>query len=171
MGTGQTILTVGAIVLLGTSIVSVNRTFTNTGTALQQTEIAIYATTLGTSLIEEAQGKAFDENTMFTGAPLIRANMTPGAALGPEGGELYADTSNAFDDFDDYNGFRDTVSVTGVERFLRTAEVFYVNTYAPDTEVPGPTWLKKMIVTVTTLTDTTLIYAQLERLSCYWSTR
>ena len=52
MNTGQMLLTVGALVLLGTTVLTVNRSFNQQGFVLEQTEIGVYAVSLATSIVE-----------------------------------------------------------------------------------------------------------------------
>jgi hypothetical protein len=143
MGTGQTILTIVAIVLLGTNVVSVNRTFTQHGTILQQTEIGLFGVSLATSLLEEARGKAFDHYSLI-GFPTVLTQLTPPDSLGPEPSELRIN----WDDFDDYNNLRDTVNVPDVDKFYRWASVAYVDTTNPNITRNYRTWLKKLTVYV-----------------------
>src|SRR3990172_3107960 len=105
MNTCQTLLTIVAIVLLGSNVVSVNRTFIQHGVILQQTEIGIFGVSLGMSILEEAQGKAFDQNTLDS---LALSTNELSSTLAKETGETTRDT---FNDFDDYNNWRDTVTV------------------------------------------------------------
>jgi hypothetical protein len=155
MGTGQTILTIVAIVLLGTNVVSVNRTFLQHGVVLQQTEIGLFGVSLATSLLEEARGKAFDRYSLI-GFPQNLSQLTPYDSLGPEVGELRPD----YNDFDDYNWMRggptrdsivvraDTIKIPDVDTFLRWAKVCYVDTTNPNTYRAYRTWMKKLTVYV-----------------------
>jgi hypothetical protein len=155
MGTGQTILTIVAIVLLGTNVVSVNRTFLQHGVVLQQTEIGLFGVSLATSLLEEARGKAFDRYSLV-GFPQNLNQLTPYDSLGPELGELRPD----YNDFDDYNWMKggprrdsiivraDTIKIPDVDTFLRWAKVCYVDTSDPNTYRAYRTWMKKLTVYV-----------------------
>jgi hypothetical protein len=155
MNTGQTILTIVAIVLLGTNVVSVNRTFTQHGVVLQQTEIGLFGVSLATSLLEEARGKAFDRYSLV-GFPQFLTQLTPHDSLGPEPGELRDD----YNDFDDYNWMylgihrdsvavrADTIRIPDVDTFLRWAKVCYVDTTDPNEYRGNRTWMKKLTVYV-----------------------
>jgi hypothetical protein len=98
MGLGQTLLGVGALVLLGTAILMMNNTTLDSGTAIEATEYMIMATSLGISQIESASGKAFDENTVGSD---VNATSSLSINLGPDGTEV---SEASFDDYDDYNG-------------------------------------------------------------------
>ena len=155
MGTGQTLLTIVAIVLLGTNVISVNRTFTQHGMILQQTEIGLFGVSLATSLLEEARGKAFDKYSLV-GFPQYLTQLTPVDSLGPEPGELRED----YNDFDDYNWMKqgphrdsvvvraDTIKIPDVDTFIRWAKVCYVDTTHPDDYKDARTWMKKLTVYV-----------------------
>jgi hypothetical protein len=155
MGTGQTLLTIIAIVLLGTNVVSVNRTFLQHGVVLQQTEIGLFGVSLATSLLEEARGKAFDRYSLV-GFPQNLTQLTPYDSLGPEVGELRED----YNDFDDYNWMRggptrdsiivraDTIRIPDVDTFLRWSKVCYVDTTDPNVYRAQRTWMKRLTVYV-----------------------
>jgi hypothetical protein len=164
MNTGQTLLTIIAIVLLGSNVVSINRTFTQHGVILQQTEIGIFGISLGMSIVEEAQGRAFDENTIDS---LAQTTNQLSSTLGRESGETTLHTG--FDDFDDYNGWSDSVSVPGVDIFKRWATVVYVDSTNLDGTASGRRWSKRLNVFVkgTSSQDT----MKLSYIFSYWSFR
>jgi hypothetical protein len=176
MNTGQTILTIVAIVLLGTNVVSVNRTFTQHGSVLQQTEIGLFGVSLATSLVEEAQGKAFDKYSL-AGFLATEAECTPVDSLGPDAGEARA----AYDDFDDFNWMTggptrdntvvraDTIIIKDVDTFLRWSKVCYVDSTNPNLYRSFRTFNKKLTVYVWgKSTQDTL---QMSYLFSYWSFR
>ena len=98
MGTGQMLLTVGAIMLLGTIILTTNRSLYSSKTILMKTNFGLDAVSLATSVIEEAQGKAFDAAT-DSASVTSTTQLTPPGSLGQENGN-----TNDLNDFDDYNG-------------------------------------------------------------------
>ena len=164
MNTGQTILTIVAIVFLGTNVISVNRTFTQHGVILQQTEIGLFGTSLATSLIEEAQGKAFDKNSL---QDLLQSatDCTPVDSLGPEPGEKRED----WNDFDDYNNLRDTVRIKDVDTFYRWATVSYVDSTMPNVATSYRTFSKALTVYVRGIASQDTI--RMSYLFSYWSFR
>lgn len=164
MNTGQTILTIVAIVLLGTNVVSVNRTFTQHGSVLQQTEIGLFGVSLATSLVEEAQGQAFDKYSM-AGFLSTESECTPVDSLGPDSGE----NRMTWNDFDDYNNLRDTVRIPDVDTFYRWAQVIYVDSSNPNLARSYRTFNKKLTVWVkgAGASDT----LQMSYLFSYWSFR
>ncbi|MBM4161033.1 MAG: hypothetical protein FJ217_08035 [Ignavibacteria bacterium] len=163
MNTGQTLLTIIAIVLLGSNVVSINRTFTQHGVVLQHTEIGIFGVSLAMSILEEAQGKAFDHVTADSFATSLNELSS---SLGAEGGES---SRHFFNDFDDYNGWRDTVTIDGVDTFYRWARVVYVDTSNINGFSSSRTWHKKLSVNVkgSNAQDT----LQMQYIFSYWSFR
>ena len=164
MNTGQTILTIVAIVFLGTNVVSVNRTFMQHGIILQQTEIGLFGTSLATSLIEEAQGKAFDKNSL-QGLLQTATDCSPVDSLGPEPGEKREE----WNDFDDYNSLRDTVRIKDVDTFYRWASISYVDSTAPNVATSNRTFSKRLMVSVRGLSSQDTI--RVSYLFSYWSFR
>ena len=162
MNSGQMLLTAGAVVLMGMTILAVNNTFTNHGFTLQQTEIGIYKVSLGMSILEEAMGKAFDEKSIDTDLSST-ASLT--ATLGKESGEVYPD----FDDFDDYNNFQEKIGIYGVDSISIKSQVVYVDPANPDGSTGTPTWHKKITVFVWgSVQPDTLTF---KTLFSYWSFR
>jgi hypothetical protein len=163
MNTGQMMLTICALVLLGTTVLTVNRTSLNQGTILRQTESGIYAVSLATSYIQKAVSLDFDEGTV-TRPTSLPTNLDPSTAtftttsnysttkfltipanLGIEtnasnrnefGPQEYANKDTSFDDFDDYNGFSIDTAITNVDVFHISASVYYVT--QPTTAQPTP---------------------------------
>ena len=156
MGTGQTILTMGALLLLGFTVLLTNRSSLQFGAVINQTEINIYSVSLAESVIEEAAGKAFDHysasDTVASGSCITNlSQLTDPLLLKKETDDFYTDANHNYDDFDDYNSWSVTPYVTyvaGVDSFHIKAEVFYVDTTNPDLKVLTRTWHKKMIVKV-----------------------
>ncbi len=162
MNSGQMLLTAGAVVLMGMTILAVNNTFSNHGFTLQQTEIGIYKVSLGMSVLEEAMGKAFDENSIDNPLALTTDLST---ALGAESGEAYP----FFDDFDDYNDFKETIGVYGVDSISIKSQVVYIIPSNPEGSTAVPTWHKKITVSVWgSIQPDTLTF---KTLFSYWSFR
>lgn len=146
MGTGQMLLATLAVALLGTTVLTLNRSSTQHGTILQQTEIGIYGISMATSIVEEAQGLAFDEMTVDNAITSV-SSLT--SSLGAESGETTNPVStSSFDDFDDFHNLNMLVTVPGVDQFRIQARVYYVSPSAPNTASGSRTWHKRMDVTV-----------------------
>jgi hypothetical protein len=99
MGLGQTLLTILALAMLGTLMLTVNRNTLDNGQAIEESEYRIMASSLGISTLERAQGMAFDDRTKDSDIS-SESHLTQN--LGPEHGET---TEATFDDFDDFDGF------------------------------------------------------------------
>lgn len=151
MNTGQTLLSVGALILLGVTVLVTNRTSLQHGTIINSTEVGIYAVSLAQAKIEEAAGKAFDKYSASDTAGngnVITSLAQLSTTLGKEAGETYPD----FDDFDDFNYYSGNnpykIWVDGVDSFYVQTTVVYVDTTNPDVTVGTPTWNKKLTVKV-----------------------
>jgi len=149
MNTGQMLLTVGAMVLLGVTVLSVNRTSSTHGTILRQTEVGIYATSLATSVVEEASGQNFDEVTVNDAITSITPLTAP-ASLGPETGETTTPISTInYDDFDDYNGLVRIDTIRGSDIFTTRATVIYIDAASPNGSLGSRSFNKRLTVKVT----------------------
>jgi len=135
MNTGQTLLVVCAMVLLATTVLTVNGNNLNQGVILRQTEIGMYAVGLATSYFEKASNLDFDNATV--GNNQIFASSELSTVLGIEGGEI-ANKDSTFNDFDDYNGFDRIDSVSQVDLFHVVATVSYLAKTAPYAKVATP---------------------------------
>ncbi len=151
MNTGQMLLTAGAVVLLGTTVLTVNRSFNSQGTILEHTEIGVYATSLATSIIDEASSQAFDQNTVDN-AVTAASSLTKYNKLAPELGEkTIPDSTVHFNDFDDYNGLSMGVKVVGVDSFTVTCQVHYINPSAPMVDLTTQSFFKRLDVQVASI--------------------
>jgi hypothetical protein len=151
MNLGESFLAIGAMVLLSVLVLSVNNTIFNTGNSLNESKFDILATSIGTSIIEEASNKAFDENTVDTS---VTSKTELSKVLGAEG-----ETHSSFDDFDDYNGYTGTDSTMPSAVFDYRCRVDYVVSGKPDVVSGSRTWDKKLTVFVTSksMTDTVVL--------------
>ncbi|MBI9072874.1 MAG: hypothetical protein JEY94_14830 [Melioribacteraceae bacterium] len=143
MNTGQTMLTVAAMMLLSAIVLRINNNFLNTNTVMMENRFGVLALSLATSYIEEATGKAFDAQTDEKPVETLGELTSPGG-LGPGSGEVYP----FFNDFDDFNG------LTRLDTSMRSAyynvecHVDYINPANPDVAVNSTTWHKKITVNV-----------------------
>lgn len=115
MGLGQMMLSILALAMFGRIMLAVNTNSADHNEAIKTSEYLIMGTSLGTSLLERAQGLSFDELTITAD---ISTPASLSTTLGPEGAEGVAG-ENAFDDFDDYHNFSKTVQ--GDSIFFKTA--------------------------------------------------
>ena len=172
MNTGQTLMSVGAMILLGYTVLTTNRTNLTHGVILRQTEIGVYMISLAISRIEEASGKAFDA---ATAGDIITSTgpLTASDSFGPMTGEVYPH----FNDFDDYHDFADTTYVAGVDNLVVYSEVRYVTMANPDVTAGTKTFHKRMDVKVYSLSQLDTLYTtqrdtlKMSYIFSYWSFR
>ena len=145
MNTGQLLLTMGGMFLLAMVVLRVNNNFLRTSDIMYSTKYGVLATSLATSIIEEASGKKFDAYTDTTSLDDV-ADLTAPASLGHAWGEQYP----FFNDFDDYNNFTKTDSTLPSAKFNIRCRVVYVEPSGNKiVEVNKRTWYKKLEVMVT----------------------
>jgi len=141
MNTGQMILTIGAMILLATIVLRVNTNNLINESVRDQAQYGVLATSIATSILEEAQSKAFDENTDTNS---VSSLTQLSEILGPESGE----TPATFDDFDDYNGYTKRDSTMPSAVFDIACEVVYVTANDVSGSSANRTWNKKMKITI-----------------------
>jgi len=144
MNSGHSMLAVAAMLLLSVTILGLNGKFLNTSNVLYNTKFGVLAVSLGTSIIEEANGKAFDLAGSEDAITDLSQLTAPGG-LGPASGEVYPD----FNDFDDFNGYTRTVSNMPSAVFNISCSVKYVSETNPSIVSSVRTWHKRMDVLVT----------------------
>ena len=145
MNTGQTLLAVGAMILLSVLILRVNGTFLTTGTTIMNTKFDILATSIAISELEEISRRRFDEYTVHAPATSLTQLST---TLGREGGEPAPPNDSSYDDIDDYNNFYKDITDMPSANFHVLCHVNYVQPNALDDSTTVPTWFKKVTVEV-----------------------
>lgn len=140
-------ITVGAIMLLTLVILRVNNNFLSTNDILMRSKFGILAVSLATSVIEEANSKAFDENSDTSGV-IFTSQLTAPSSLGREAGESYPNF-NDFDDFDDlvFDTKDDSTFLSAV--FDVSCKVVYVTDANLNDSSATATWHKKITVIIT----------------------
>ncbi|MDH3253260.1 MAG: hypothetical protein OEM41_10745, partial [Ignavibacteria bacterium] len=126
MSTGQTLLTMCAMMLLSTILMNFYRVLADTGDDIMSGQDGILATTIATSYMELANGLAFDRVTDTSNAAIFNASaLTPLAQLGPDASD--EDSVFKFDDIDDFKGFYTEKEAGGTtRRYLAQFDVNYV---------------------------------------------
>jgi hypothetical protein len=150
MNTGQTMLAMGAMMLLSFLVLRFNSIHLTSAQASYNSKFGIVATSLANSLIEEAKDKAYDAVALDTTKTITSASDFS-TTLGKETGEVYPD----FDDFDDYDNllYIDSLSLrnpqTGAPtKFEIRSKVEYVTEATPDIKSVSKQYHKKMTVAV-----------------------
>lgn len=151
MTTGQSMMSIGALLLLSITVLRVNNTILYSDSVLYDSKFAIMANSIATSIIEKAgrirpngQSMHFDEKTILTQLT-DSTKLTSYNALGKEG-EISEDL---FNDFDDYNGYTQEDDHYGSVTFYSKCEVCYVMPSNSDVKLNKTSWHKKLSVAVT----------------------
>jgi hypothetical protein len=125
-------------------------------------EATLNALSIAQSMLDEAMQRSFDEKTIGKIA-YTYTDITQPLSLGPESGEAimgidsaytgdggYQDykSKQAFDDVDDYNGYRRRVWDTRMGYFYVTDSVKYVKETNPNAESSTATFYKVIVVVV-----------------------
>ena len=163
MNTGQMIMTLGAMLLLSVIMLRVNTANLTNETIRDDAQYGVLATSIATSIIEEAQSKAFDEKTDTMNVTAL-TQLT--SVLGPETGE----TESTFDDFDDYNNFTKHDSTMPSSIFDISCQVVYVEPGDIEGSTSNRTWNKKLIVTITRpiSADSSVLALRTASIFSYW---
>lgn len=164
MNTGQMMLSIGAMLLLSTIMLRVNSSNMLNETLRDEAQFGVLATSLATSIIEEAVSKSFDEHSDSNSVSTL-SELTLAANLGPENGE----TQQTFNDFDDFDGFSKVDSTMPSATFEINCSVGYVSSSNILVKSSNATWHKKIDVVVTSpfLRDTIVASS----IFSYWSFR
>jgi hypothetical protein len=143
MTTGQTLLTLGAFMLLTTILLNFYGVMGESGTVINNGQDGILATTIATSYKEMARGLSYDQVTDTSDVAIRNPTLlTNPFALGPEPGE---DSLAVFNDFDDLNGLVQDKQVAGSTCVYRTAfRVCYVNPDNVDQVSSTSTFTKRL---------------------------
>jgi hypothetical protein len=148
MSTMQMFLALGAMILLTLLITNVNKNSLYTEDVMYDSNFGITATSIASSIIEDASKKRFDQiYYVDTTAIYDPTYFTPAADLGVDSGEV-AEDPVTFNDFDDYNGY------TGIDSSMPSAifnfgcRVTYINANAPDDSISTQSFHKKITVKV-----------------------
>lgn len=112
------LLALGALILLGTTVMRVNRSILTNETRINSSKIEIQSVFLASYYLDKALGLRFDEDQSGD-----LANLTPAANLGTDGIES---SEASFDDFDDYDGYTATEEISGLT-YEVSCNVFYVD--------------------------------------------
>lgn len=155
MNTGQTMITIGAMLLLAVTVLRVNQGFNNTTNVLTESKLRVLAVSVATSIIEEATSKSFDNNS-DTVSLSATSSLTAVNSLGLDGSENSAN-HKTLNDFDDYKCYKTNPMIDSIRIFSNTPkmqfkafiDVYYINPTTPTVKSTTPTWHKKMDIKVT----------------------
>ena len=140
MGQQELLLTIGAIIIFGMTVVSTNLLTVEQTEAIYRQQAELYALSIAQGYIEEAKTKAFDEKTIQNSANSA-SDFTSSASV--ESGETYP----AYDDIDDFVNIP-TDTTTNLGQMSVNIDVQYVDDGDLQSPVGYRTYYKKMTVSV-----------------------
>lgn len=163
MNTGQTLFSIGALLILSLTILKMNNFILANDTVMMDSKVGILAVSLATSLVEEASKKAFDANTVSN--EVTACSLLTNYPLGYGAGEI-KDSSQTFNDFDDYDGYKHHYKNLPSAEYDLSCSVYYIDPSPPFQKVNHQTWHKKMdiIVTSPSMKDT----IKMSTIYSYW---
>lgn len=139
MGSIQSMLAIGAVVLFSLISIRFNSSVLQNMTVEVENKVYLTAFSLADDLIEEIKQKAFDQKTVqFQAIAVSQLSDT----MGPDAGEVWPN----FNDIDDYNGYNKKVALPHAEGYTVTCKVFYVDA---DGTKSGKSYYKKVEIQVT----------------------
>lgn len=141
MSSTQTLLTIGAMMILALVALRFNSAMITSQNTDLSNKVYLTAFSLADNVIEEAKVKNFDQTTI--NFPTTNP-ATLSSVLGRDGSEVYPD----FNDVDDFNGFKDTITAPYFETYYIDCYVHYVTAANQDQISAAQTFYKKLIVTV-----------------------
>lgn len=144
MNTGQMMIGIFALGLVSFTILNFNKGSISTQDALIYNKEFIVATTIAQSMLDEINGKAYDE-VIVNGTSILSSNNFS-ANLQADPSENYPN----FDDIDDYNNFTRTDEIPEMGTFNIMVEVNYMTDDFVPTSVR--TYNKNVIVKITSPT-------------------
>jgi MSHA pilin protein MshD len=144
----QMFLALGAALLLSLIILTTNTKTLLTEEVMYDSNFGITATSIASSVIEDASKKRFD-NIFYVDSTRVynSSDFTPPASLGVDSGEVDTDP-HTFNDFDDYNGYSGVDSTMPSAIFRFSSIVSYVDQDDPDLSFPNQSFHKKITVRV-----------------------
>ena len=145
----QSFLSIGAMGLLALISLNFNTTLLENRTTEIENKVYLTAFSLADDMIEEIKQKAFDEQTVVFRA-INPEELTSPSKFAPE--VLDAGESNnpsTWDDIDDYNGYRKSISLPHVENYTVMSQVEYVLGSNQDQASLSQTFFKRITVRVT----------------------
>jgi hypothetical protein len=147
------------LVLLGLTSLGINTMLVSKTTTMLQAEASLNAISIAQTMIDEVMTKSYDAATANGTKVYNASDFTASASLGCNASEASSvpqpDVSTPFksiqfyNDVDDYDGYRRTVSTPILGSFTVKDTVIYVSESNPDQRSFTQTFYKKIIVTVT----------------------
>jgi MSHA pilin protein MshD len=140
MNLGQSLYAIGAMLILSLIVLRMNNSILTTDEVVLDSKLGVLATSVGTSLIEEASKLPFDENTKVN--PVVNTSSLTTAPFVRE-------VAGVFDDFDDYNNFTDSTIIYSIPFYSRCT-VTYITDTNPNGSTNTKSWHKKLTIRIVT---------------------
>jgi|SRR6056297_1251006 len=152
IGYSEVLQTMAAMIIFSVILMNANRMIHRNTVVQIDSEYENEVIELGQEIIVEAREKSFDQVTVGATAPPadIPGDFSVAGNLGSDTGETLRTN---FNDFDDYNGWTETITTTHGD-FSISVEVFYVEDVNASTDiydyqkVTNQTTFKKIEVTI-----------------------
>lgn len=164
MNTGQTMLTLLAMMMLTFLSLRMNSSILQTQESMQNSKFGLAAISLATSVIENANKLSFDEVTVDSSITSTNA-LTPINKLGVDGVEHSANPPE-YNDFDDYNNYQYDERTLASAYYHISCKVSYVNPLTPNIDANSPTFNKKLTVSVSSVSMQDTI--KMSTIFSYW---
>lgn len=139
MNLGQSLFAIGALLILSLTVLRMNNNILGTEEVVLDSKIGVLATSLGTSIIEDASKLAFDDNTKANPISSLTA-LTPSLSLGQE-------IEGVFDDFDDYHNYVQHDTIYTIP-FSSHCTVSYIEPKDLNASLSTRTWHKKLTISI-----------------------
>jgi hypothetical protein len=136
----QTMLVLGALMIIGGITLVVNRTLSDTSDRVTEGSVTLSALNLAEKYVNDARERRFDEATVISAT----TSLTSVGSLGPDAGES---TIAAYDDIDDFNNLNRVDSLDG-NAYRVQMSVFYCSPANYDAVSATQTYTKHLIVRV-----------------------
>lgn len=138
-----------AMVIVSTMALNANRFIQINNNTLIEGQLESQVVAYSQDIIEESRALAFDEETTYDaqGNSIVPVTIPSGfSSIGPDTGE---NDRTLFNDFDDYHGFNETVTIRGVDYYVDVV-VEYVDTndYETYSLAVGKSTLKRITVNI-----------------------
>ncbi len=138
---------------------------------MYNTKFGILAVSLATSFIEEASERAFDEKSIDDFITSV-SKFTSSGSFGPEPGMNpdstweFSDSLETYDDFDDFDGWTETITTMPSAVFYINCKVDYIDLLVPGLITTNKKWNKQLTVQITSpsMTDT----IRMTKIFSYW---
>lgn len=141
---GQTLLVMGAMILLSIAVLSANRIILDRTNSGYQTQATFAAVPIAQAKLDEIRRRAFDQKSISTRI-YAASNFTQPVSLGKDAGET---TTLTYNDIDDYNRDSVQVSTPVLDNFWVASRIQYVSESDPDQISSSSTFFKRITVTV-----------------------